>query len=1389
MSRYRLFGVADPNKDRPNPKILYGIEDTIDGDREFCDDYEIKRFLAAGIQIDGLSVARETVQHKITKEDVRDTVLKVAAGTPTVVPGDGDRTSAWDADNEELAVTASSDDTENDALDGSEASEMYARLSEENPRALDVLQRYFLWSAQMLFAEDDEGKHQLKVATAVKAAGTSAGAAIAKKMQILRDKKGAKWVYAGYMDFGHTGAGRSTFGQPLRIVNYAWNASVCDVEGFWGSVAFDDTGDGNGTQYDASGFKSTSNSTHINWRKVNEMIENFDIIEFGLQNMGNFFQIKDRDNKEGGTLWMIRQEQREAVHDMAILNRLYKKGPEAVENARRSFAVFEQMANMLQSDLITSMLLGETDDSTYWHNLEKTMNFYTEMQECGILYPRSFVKKVQDAFLRRKRHYYTQKDLTDKDRGIFTEEHLHNVEFDEKNKSQFGIVYREYNYIHPNSVPNAVIQNCLSMFMGETPQEQYQYLLDKLNDAKWTIRYVSQAEKYERSEKWDIEYSLTDKYDKQYNTEHAEEFEELQRLEEAARKSYGQSAERSEYIKKRDEYYGHRETWVKAKVQQELMQIQQKFNTVFSSVKRKTPLYLAQADYTRIYLENLFMIQAAGIYAYNPYSAESRYDYSEGSFWTVARFYYSIVTGLPFYPKVRATKEEDKPRVQWLKDESTMLAKEVTADGVFTNYPWCLQSFFPYSNAGSTSYNRHGKATPLQMATVDETIYSNYSFTVQKRSTFNDCFVQSEMPVADIQKRIVMLSEIQRLLDIFKTSYPDKYVTDIGRQPSNYDCMDFSDFVVGKGMPKPKFTIDFGDSVGLGTIEGILAKLKEIDTKMVQLASEYATYCDETKAQKEKERQELRERLEAEKAERERQMEEAAAGTWETMLKEYGFEDGSTKTLFSLQTDMVLKEYEYIIKTYGEEDVRSWITEGNKKSYSANPMDVRATVTRYGGTSASTRQHEVLRNGLLYVIKHCVGEEEAKRKQAEQEELAAKQAEQLAAQAVSCDALWDKCSAGYLNNEDIFAFAPIEQFCMMLGYKAKTNSSLFKVMESKSDAYKPIIATIQKDGKKLKLTQKEQQAVDYGMVVCMRYLHREFRSIYPAEQRKAIIDAGIQVMNDLTAELQDKKAFDKVDLLKRYDMDKCLNFISHALEIKAVYAYLIAKKRSKAIAVFDTVQCYARYKAVPIGDNGFDTEGSRFPSDGQKGHIQNLFVDIVEFMLNNLQAGKTAFGGGTAGGTGTTAPKSGTTSKVSFVTPKKTQAEPQTTPQAQPEQPSVQSEPQTQPEQQIAQQTQPEQTVESSASDAEPTPTEAKTDDEQVSEPVTSNEEGVSTMPENTTEKKDLSTKGAINATATVKPVSEATVTPVSDTTAKVTKVVPNDTATVTSNGMKVTPI
>lgn len=388
----------------------FAIQDTSDGSIDICVEPQIMNFLRVGIEIGGIQPAfeqgtfsyddtyfvemAEESDDEDTDEDDdyfssddyddeyddfsaeadEETDEEESESSEDEYEDDdeyGDFSSEVDEESEveeEADVWDDYDDSEDDfyVADGEEQSyvdRLYSMLTEQQK---DVLKRYYLWSSQILF-EGAPTKGSLQITKKVSKRELDKQ----HKLDNLRNQ-GQDWVYAGFIDLGYHGAGHCTFGHALRYEHFAWDVSAANLdEDFWGA-----------------------DMESVNWDRINALIDSGHVIKFGIDCIGDFFDVP----KE--VLSAIKSVQAKSLAEMEQMCKILLNSMVA-QNVKNSFGVFEMLADQVLAEESRSKLLGKKDKGNY-----ALMMFYKEFKKYGMIYPRSLVKRVQDVFLSRKSHKY-----------------------------------------------------------------------------------------------------------------------------------------------------------------------------------------------------------------------------------------------------------------------------------------------------------------------------------------------------------------------------------------------------------------------------------------------------------------------------------------------------------------------------------------------------------------------------------------------------------------------------------------------------------------------------------------------------------------------------------------------------------------------------------------------------------------------------------------------------------------------------------------------------------------------------------------------------------------------------------------------------------------------
>lgn len=383
----------------------FAIMDTEDGAIDVCDESEVMNFLKVGIEIAGIqplfeqgtfqyddsnfvSVEDDEDDDLISDEDYYDSSdFDDDVSSEDTDDFDSDEDSDDDDEDDAFDYADDEDDSEGyeqdedgyfepldddyedyeditaDTQEESYVNKLYALLTDEQK---DVLKRYYLWSSQILFGgAPTSGNLQV-----TKRAGGNV-----KKEELLEKMRqgGQDWVYAGFIDMEYHGAEHCTFGHALRFLHFAWDVGYADLDTeFWGS----DLGS-------------------INWEHINELIYSGHVIKFGIDCIGDFFDVPKEN------LTKIKNMQ---VRSLAEMKHMYTimSDPTRYANAMASFSVFDDMVKIVlreaSAQILTHRKVADID-----YNL---FSFCNEFKKLGMLYPRSLVKAVQDILLKRKTHSY-----------------------------------------------------------------------------------------------------------------------------------------------------------------------------------------------------------------------------------------------------------------------------------------------------------------------------------------------------------------------------------------------------------------------------------------------------------------------------------------------------------------------------------------------------------------------------------------------------------------------------------------------------------------------------------------------------------------------------------------------------------------------------------------------------------------------------------------------------------------------------------------------------------------------------------------------------------------------------------------------------------------------
>lgn len=394
---------------------MFAIQDTSDGSIDICSKPEILNYLKVGFEVGGIQASTDG-----TSFSYDDTYFVSMPDEDDEDSSDSDLDDEYDEDDyfsseeydddddveEDIDVFGSDDEEEDDEFysntedselssdenedsddwgnlyedydddyyvaDGYEetyVNRLYSLLSDEQK---DALKRYYLWSSQILFNGAPSGG-SLKM-TSKKAADKQA------KLDSLK-KQGQDWVYAGFIDLEFHGAGHCTFGHALRFEHFAWDISYADLDTeFWGI-----------------------DRSSVNWDKINTLVDAGHVIKFGIDCVGDFFDVP----KE--TLSAIKSMQTQSLAEMEEMCKILLD-PVKTQNAKNSFGIFEALADSVLSEETRKKLFGKSDLGDNY----TLLGFYAEFKKKGMLYPRSLVKRIQDVFLNRTTHKYkTAKPLSD----------------------------------------------------------------------------------------------------------------------------------------------------------------------------------------------------------------------------------------------------------------------------------------------------------------------------------------------------------------------------------------------------------------------------------------------------------------------------------------------------------------------------------------------------------------------------------------------------------------------------------------------------------------------------------------------------------------------------------------------------------------------------------------------------------------------------------------------------------------------------------------------------------------------------------------------------------------------------------------------------------------
>lgn len=387
---------------------MFAIQDTNDGAIDICTKSEICKFLDVGIEIGGItkdapdsfvytddyfvSMEEEDSESEDYEDDEDDyfssdedyeedeegyeSDSEISDESFEDDSDEDDFSSFYDEDNssdseneDEDALFDGYDDDDSDdyyASDGYEetyVNRLYGMLSVEQK---DLLKRYYLWSSQILFDGAPNGG-------SLRMTNTNKVSADKRQRLDALKKQGQDWIYAGFVDLEYHGGGHCTFGHALRFQHFAWDVSHANIDTeFWGA-----------------------DRASINWDKINTLVDSGHVIKFGIDCIGDFFDVP----KE--TLAAIKSMQIQSLAEMEQMCKILID-PVKAQNARNSFGVFEYLADKVRDEEVRKKLFGKEDkDERYI-----LLSFYSEFKKLGMLYPRSLVKRVQDAILDRTTHKY-----------------------------------------------------------------------------------------------------------------------------------------------------------------------------------------------------------------------------------------------------------------------------------------------------------------------------------------------------------------------------------------------------------------------------------------------------------------------------------------------------------------------------------------------------------------------------------------------------------------------------------------------------------------------------------------------------------------------------------------------------------------------------------------------------------------------------------------------------------------------------------------------------------------------------------------------------------------------------------------------------------------------
>ena len=378
---------------------MFAIQDTTDGKIDVCIEPEIMRFLHLGIEIGGITPVFEQNTFSYTDEyflpdvdedneeygeyddyddygnyedeyeDTEEDNSEVSEDSDDFEESDYE--SEYDIDDEEDYEVSETDDYYDEYEDDysvyeqetTAVNKLYAILTDEQK---DALKRFYLWASQIMF-QDAPTQGTFKVATRKYQN---------KKIRLNQLKgQGSNWVYAGFIDLEFLGAGHCTFGHALRYEHFAWDISYAKMEDdFWGV-----------------------DHSCINWDKLNALIDSGHVIKFGIECVGDFFDVP----KE--TLMQIKTMQAQSIAEMEQLYSIYSD-ENRYANAKASFRVFEALADRVAAEEARNKVMK---GSAYVPSEDSHLfAFYSEFKRLGIVYPRMLVKRMQNILLHRETHKY-----------------------------------------------------------------------------------------------------------------------------------------------------------------------------------------------------------------------------------------------------------------------------------------------------------------------------------------------------------------------------------------------------------------------------------------------------------------------------------------------------------------------------------------------------------------------------------------------------------------------------------------------------------------------------------------------------------------------------------------------------------------------------------------------------------------------------------------------------------------------------------------------------------------------------------------------------------------------------------------------------------------------